>query len=428
MDANAIKSLEPRLATFLEPFGDCFGRCESWASLRHYLRGQLSDLPRKSIEPIALASGVGPRSLQQFLADAKWDEDRLRDKIQQHVAGGHNSPQLVGQIDETTYAKKGTKTPGIKRQYCGSTGKKDNCVVSVHLSCSKPSGYRVLLDAELFMPEDWAADEDRRRESRIPVEMEYRPKWKIALELLDRSRSNGVRLDWLSFDEGYGMIPEYHVELDRRGQRYVGEVPKNFHGWCRPPAPLHKRHHSARARRLKSTAAPASRADKLAAYSPLFKNQPWATFYIKESEKGPVVWEAKAAAFHISHAGLPGRPLWLMVARNVLDREEIKYFVSNAAPDTPIEELLRVGFSRAAIERCFEDTKTELGMNHFEVRNYVSLKRHLIISSLTLLFLAEIQSQDVKKKSGVNRVPDATGCQRCDSGALHASPTSPGII
>ena len=423
MDADAIKSLEPRLAAFLEPFSDCFGRSESWASLGHYLRGQLSDLPRKSIEPIAVASGVGPRSLQQFLADAKWDEDRLRDKIQQHVAAGHNSPQLVGQIDETSYAKKGAKTPGIKRQYCGSTGKKDNCVVSVHLSCSKPSGYRVLLDAELFMPEDWVADAPRRREGRIPTGMAYRPKWKIALELLDRGRSNGVRLHWLSFGEGYGMIPEYHAELDRRGQQYIGEVPKNFHGWCRPPAPLYKQHHSARAGHFKSTAAAASRVAKLAAHSPLFKKQPWATFYIKESQKGPVVWEAKAAAFHISHAGAPGRPLWLMVARNVLDREEIKYFVSNGTPDTPLEELLKMGFSRAAIERCFEDTKTELGMDHFEVRNYMSLKRHLIISSLTLLFLAEIQSQDVKKQSGVDRVPDATGCLRCDSGALYGSPT-----
>lgn len=423
MDAKAIERLQPRLVAFLEPFEDCFARSESWGSLGHYVRGQLSDLPRKSIEPIALASGVAPRCLQQFLADAKWDENRLRDKIQQRVAAGHNDPKTVGQIDETTYAKKGKKTPGIKRQYCGSTGKKDNCVVSVHLSCSAPTGFQSLLDAELFIPEDWAADRQRCREARIPEDMVYRPKWKIALELIDRSRGNGVRLSWVTFDEGYGNIPAFHADLDWRSQLYVGEVPKNFHGWCQPPEPLQKAHHSQLGRKLKSTAAAASRVDKLVCYSPLFQDQPWVGFYVKDSQKGPIVWEAKVGTFYISHNGVPGRPLLLMVARNALDRQEIKYFVSNGPPHTPTEELLRVGFSRFAIERCFEDEKTELGMDHFEVRNYVSLKRHLIISSLTLLFLVQVRAQDVKK-NGTDGVPGAYGGQRHDSSVFHAASTT----
>ena len=398
MDAKAIEALRPRLIAFLEPLEDCFGRCESWASLGHYVRGQLIDLPRKSIEPIALASGMAPRCLQQFLADAKWDENRLRDKIQQRVAARHNSPKTVGQIDETTFAKKGKKTPGIKRQYCGSTGKKDNCVVSVHLSCSAPGGFRSLLDAELFIPEDWAVDRPRCREARIPEDMVYRPKWNIALELIDRSRSNGVRLQWVTFDEGYGHIPAFHADLDRRGQGYVGEVPKNFHGWCRSPAPLYKDHHPQLGVKFKRTAAVASRVDDLVRYSPQFKSQPWVGFYVKDSQKGPVVWEAKVGTFCISHQGVPGRPLLLMVARNAVDHQEIKYFVSNGPPNTPTEELLRVGLARFSVERCFEDQKTELGMDHFEVRNYVSLKRHLIISALTMLFLAEVHAQDVKKK------------------------------
>ena len=426
MDAKEIKALGPRLAAFLEPFSDCFGRCESWASLGHYIRGQLSDLPRKSIEPIALASGVGPRSLQQFLADAKWDEDRLRNKIQQRVAACHADAQMVGEFDETTYAKKGKKTPGIKRQYCGSTGKKDNCVVSVHLSCSNPGGYRVLLDGELFIPEDWASDQPRCREARIPEGMVYRPKWKISLELLDRSRANGVVLPWITFDEGYGNIPEYHAELDKRGQLYVGEVPKNFHGWCREPAPLRKAHHNELGHKLERTAAPASRVDHLVAHSPVFRRQPWVGFYVKDSAKGPVVWEAKVATFYISHQGLPSRPVLLMVARNMRDHREIKYFASNGTARTPMEELMRVGFSRYAIERCFEDQKTELGMDHFEVRNYVSLKRHLIICSLTLLFLAEIQTRDVKK-NGTDRLPGTPGGQRHDPSPSTSPQTCPEI-
>ena len=426
MDTKAIEALGPRLEAYLADFSDCFNRSESWASLGHYVRGQLSDLPRKSVEPMALAAGIAPRSLQQFLADAKWDEDRLEARIQQRVAGYHNHEELIGQADETTFAKKGTKTPGIKRQYCGSTGKKDNCVVSVHLSCSHASGFRSLLASQLFLPENWAMDQDRCREARIPEAMVYRPKWKIVLELLDRSRVNGVRLSWLTFDEGYGMIPQFQAQLDQRGQLYAGEVPKNFHGWCRPPVPLYKNHHGALGRRFTSTSASASRVDDLASHSPLFIKQPWVAYYVKDSQKGPVVWEAKVAPFFISHEGQPGRPVLLMVARNAVNRKEIKYFVSNAPPGTRVEKLLQVGFSRHPVERCFEDGKTELGMDHFEVRNYVSLKRHLTISALALLFLAEVRSQDEKKNNGANGLPSAYSRRRDDSVLLVARAAASG--
>jgi len=422
MDAKAIEGLGKRLKGFLGEFADCFGRREPAENLHTYIQGQLSDLPRKSIEPMALHFGTPPRTLQQFLSLAHWDEDRMRQRMHERVANGHGEADAVGLIDETSYLKKGRQTPGVKRQHCGAVGKKDNCTVSVHLAYAAPRGFRVLLDGELFLPEDWSEDRERCRKAGIPQDMVYRPKWKIALELRDRAVANGVPLPWLTFDEGYGRIPEFHQELDRRGQRYVAEVPSNFYGWCKRPEPLHKDHHPEAGKKMKVKSLAASRADDLAAHSPVFTHQSWKDFYIKDSDKGPIVWQAKFAVFYISCQGMPSRPHTLIVARNALDHHAVKYFVSNAPLNTRQEELLRVAFARYAIERCFEDDKTEVGMDHFEVRNYRSLKRHLILSALSLLFLAEMHQEDRGEKPGVDRLPGAFRGQRDDLVVIHERP------
>lgn len=419
MDVKAIEGLGPRLRAFLGQYRDCFGRHEPADHLCTYVRGQLSDLPRKSVEPIALQFGVAPRTLQQFLSHAKWDEDRMRQRMQEQVSALYSSPRAVGIIDETSYVKKGNQTPAVQRQHCGAVGKKENCLVTVHLAYAAEQGLRVLLDGELFLPEGWSADRARCRKAGIPDAMVYRPKWKIALELLERAVSNGVRFPYLTADEGYGRIPEFHQALDRRGQAYVVEVPCNFYGWCKRPEPLHKDHHPGNGRTLKVKNLPPSRVDDLAAHSPRFIHQPWTNYYIKDSAKGPILWQAKSAIFYYSSEGLPSRPHLLIVARNALDHSEMKYFVSNAPLNTPQEELLAVGFSRYAVERCFEDDKTEVGMDHFEVRNYPSLKRHLIISALSLLFLTQVHREDRGEKCGVDGLPGSDRRQRDDLLAAH---------
>jgi SRSO17 transposase len=413
MDATQIAGLAPALETYLTGFRGCFVRSEPLAHLQTYVNGQLSDLPRKSIEPMALAAGTPPRTLQQFLADTRFDHDLMGTRVRKSIAIDHAHPHAVGLIDETSFAKKGDRTPGVKRQYCGARGKVDNCTVSVHLCYATPGGFQAQLDAELFLPEDWALDRERCRQCGVPDHVGYRPKWKIALDLHQRAVADGVSLAWMTFDEGYGLIPAFLHALDDRGQRYVGEVPKNFVGWRRPPTarPAGSRRPGVRkgppARRPELTGdAAVSRVDDLCRHSTAFTTQPWTRFHIKDTAKGPTVWEAKAATFHLQRDGLPTRAHWLIIARNVLDPLEIKYFVSNAPAGTPLEMLLHVAFSRAAVERCFEDQKTELGMDHFEVRNFNSLTRHLVITSVTLLFLAGVRQKLRGEKSGTDGGPD----------------------
>jgi len=353
MDAIQIAGLAPQLERYLVDFDDCFGRSEPAAHLRTYMKGQLSDLPRKSVEPIALAAGTPPRTLQQFLADSDWDQSLMRQKVQQTIARDHAHPHAVGLVDETSFAKKGDKTPGVKRQYCGATGKLDNCCVSVHLCYATPGGFHAQLDSELFLPKDWAEDRERCKECGIPDDVVYRPKWQIALSLHERAMANGVSFPWMTFDEGFGLIPAFLHTLDDRGQRYVGEVPSNFVGWCKRPEvrPAGSRRRGVRKGPRSRTAqvagdAAVSRVDHLCGFSPAFMRQRWVRFHIKDTTKGPTVWEAKAAIFYLKRNGLPTRAHWLIVARNVLDRSEVKYFVSNAPGGTPLEMLLQVAFSR----------------------------------------------------------------------------------
>jgi len=235
----------------------------------------------------------------------------------------------------------------------------------------------------------------------------YRPKWRIALELHQGAQANGIRLAWFTADEFYGRPVEFHLELSRRGQQYVLEVPRNFWGWCRQPELLHKAHHGAVGRRLKRQNPLISTVESLVAHSPIFRQQTWIPYLIKEGEKGTVVFEAKVAPLYLKdHDGLPTRAHLLIVARNVLNPGEAKYFVSNAPVDTPLTTLLAVAFARWHVERCFEDLRTELGMDHFEVRNYTSLIRHLTLTAVSFLFLAKTLGA-LKKNAGINPLPSS---------------------
>jgi len=219
--------------------------------------------------------------------------------------------------------------------------------------------------------------------------------------------ANGVRFTWLTFDEGYGRNTVFLRELDAIGQDYVAEVPRNFHVWTQCPQVLHRRHARDRNKgdasggrprkypRLKAKHNPAIAVHNVVRYSPAMRRQPWTRYRVKDGAKGPMVWQVKHLPVCLKDEnGLPaadGKPYHLLVARNVLNHDEVKYFISNACESTTVETLLRVALSRWKIERMFEDSKMELGMDHFEVRKYLSISRHLMLSCVSHLFLAEFQ-------------------------------------
>jgi len=411
MDAAQVRQLKPLLTRYLKRFDDCFARKDTRAHLPTYVSGQLSDLPAKSCEPIALAAGVPPRTLQEFLAQHRWDEDAVRRRLHQIVVRDHAGPNSVGVVDETSDVKKGDKTPGVQRQWCGAVGKQENCLVTVHLGYST-GDFHCLVDGELFLPESWSDDRPRCRAAGIPDDVVYRPKWRIALELYDRAIAHGLTFDWLTFDEGYGSKPRYLQALQERGQLFAAEVPCTFSCWMRAPSvtarPYRKggRGRPRQAPRLKSGSPSPSAVRDLLQHSPALRDQTWVRYHVKDGEKGPLVWEAKHARVTLKDDdGLPGMRLHLIVARNALNHGEVKFFVSNAPARTRVETLLLVAFSRWRVERCFQDQKQEIGLDQWEGRHYRGLKRHLILSCVSYLFLAQVRAALREKKTGAHRVP-----------------------
>lgn len=423
MDALRIGRLRRDLLRELRVFDDCFGRPEGRKHLQCYVGGQISNLKRKSVEAIADAADMPPRTLQDFLATHTWDHERAVDRLQQLVSERHHDDQAIGLIDETSFPKRGDKTVGVQRQYCGARGKIDNCMVSVALSyaglcgnspgggVSGGDGFRCTLDHRVFLPQSWDEDAQRRREAGVPADLRHQPKWQIALAMLERAQANGVRFAWLTFDEGYGNNVQMLETLDRMGQSYVAEVSSSMYGWLMEPVVLQKNHAAAkraqggrprRTPRLSAKSPGACRIDNLCAHSPAMHGQPWTDYHIKDGHKGPIVWRARAARFRLNVAhepdgrrrdprfALPSSPRWLIQARNPLT-DETKYFVSNAPAGVPVERLLHVAFSRWHIERGFQDEKGQLGLDQFECRRYVAVQRHLILTAISHLLLARLR-------------------------------------
>ena len=406
MDLAQLASLRAELDRFARHFDACFLTCCSRRHLRTYVAGQLSDLPRKSVEPIALQAEVAPRTLQEFLAIHRWDDAAMRDRLQARVARRHAHPEAIGLIDETSLPKKGDKTPGVQRQHCGATGKTDNCVVTVHLGYVA-GDFHALLDGDLYLPRGWHEDRGRCRAAGIPDEVVYRPKWRIALEQIEGAVRRGVSLKWLCADEFYGRSHEFRLGVAERGLTYVVEVPCNLQGWS---AARKKERKPRRLDRYAKSGAPA-----------------WQLWRVKDTDKGPTVWKVRSLRYHPAEEGIPGDEQWLIVARNVLTHET-KYFLSDAPADTPLGTLLHVAFSRWHIERIFREAKNEAGLDHYEGRCYVGLHRHLVLTSLSVLFLAEQKQRlagEDEKRGAASRSSRSSARSRPSS--IPASPLASAV-
>jgi SRSO17 transposase len=398
MDVDSIKELGPRLTEFLERFSDC-GSEKVRHHFQTYVAGQISLIDRKNVEQIALHSGEVPRTLQDFLASYDWDHELMRNRLQQVVAQDQGKSNSIGIIDETSFAKKGDKTPGVQRQWCGAVGKTDNCFVTVHLSYAHDD-FRCLIDEDLFLPESWSNDRPRCRQAKIPEDVMYRPKSEIALEQHQRASDNGIVFEWLTFDEWYGSKPAFLDVLDKRKQKYVGEIPRNFRVWMKEPKVTHRNYRKANRGRSRKTprvvaAAPKTKTvEQCFEQSAEFHDQPWEQWHVKDTQKGPKVVEVKhTIVFRKMENGMPSIPNHLVVVGDVSNPETLKYFLSNALPKTKVGPILKCAFSRWNVERCFQDDKSYIGLDEFEGRSYPGLLRHLILSAVSLLFLARMRQE-----------------------------------
>jgi len=363
MTDEQIAALGPAFSADLRRYRGCFGQDRTAAHFGTYCRGLLSDLPRKSVEPIALAAGTAVRTLQEFLVTSTWDHAAAREVLHRRVVEALAEVPLdpvgvVGVMDETSAVKKGDQTPGVQRQYLGCVGKIDNGVVTVHVGVAK-GHFQTLLDAELYLPQSWAADRERCRQAGIPDDVRYRAKWRIALDQLLRLDANGVRFDWLTFDAGYGSKGPFLWVLGLVNQKFVAEVPCNF--------------------AVRTAAGERSRrADER---QPAARTGRWRRFRIGRKTQADAVWRARRTRVWAARG-------WHTLVTAVSEATgEVKSFVTNAVGES-LATVLAVAFRRATVEHAFRVGKTELGLTHFEGRQYVGLERHLLLTLIAMGFVA----------------------------------------
>jgi SRSO17 transposase len=393
MTEQEITDLGPAFAAYLRRFRGHFGQDRTAAHFDNYCRGLLSDLPRKSVEPIALAAGTAARTLQEFLVTAHWDHASARDTLQQHLGVvladlPADAVGTVGVIDETSCRKWGDQTPGVQRQYLGCVGKIDNGLVTVHLGVTKGK-FQALLDADLYLPQSWAADRPRCRAAGIPDDVRYRPKWRLAVDQWWRLSGHGVSFDWLVFDEGYGAKVPFLRFLNLVGQRFVAEVPVNFTVRAQADGP-------ARRADARVTAAAARSGKRHRVAHRTVRASYWRT-------ATAMVWVA-------------GREHTLIVAVNEATAE-VKYFLTNATT-VSLPRVLAVAFRRWTVEHAFRLGKQEAGLLDYEGRHYTGLRRHLFLALIVLGFVATQTERLRGEKPGGHSGAGVPGVEPAVRGAV----------
>jgi SRSO17 transposase len=334
--------------------GRHFARSEPRRRAGQYLRGLLSTVERKNGWPPAEHAGdERPYGVPHLLSRADWDPDPVRDDLAAYVAEHLGHPDGVLIVDETGFLKKGTRSAGVRRQYSGTAGRIENCQIGVFLAYAPPRG-RAFLDRELYLPEEWAEDTDRRRAAGVPETVRFAPKTAQARRMVERALDAGVPAAWVAADAVYGSDSKSRSAVERRGLGYVVGV---------------------RSDRSVCVGFRQVRAAKLPAEAPAGA---WHRLRCGGGSKGPRLFDWAICPVNSPEPQEYAR--WLLVRRDVDDPREVADFLCGGPPGTTIEKQVAVAGVRWAIEECFSLAKGDCGLDHYEVRSWTGWHRHVTLA------------------------------------------------
>jgi SRSO17 transposase len=426
LTAEEVATLAEELATYHQHFAPFFYRREQreWAAV--YLRGLLTaDVPRKNVEAMALRLlGVGPhaerqvRALQQFIGEGRWDDQVILAEHQRLVNETLGEEDGVLIIDGSDFPKHGGHSAGVAPQWCGHTGKKDNCQAGVFLGYASRKG-ATFLDRRLYLPESWFAEEHKTlwQDCQIPDETSFHTKHELAAQMVEEIvASERLPASWIVCDEGYGDSPAFLQRLDATGLWYLAEVPRDTKVW---PL-LETDGQTKRARpsswvppQTRSRKGPAPRRARLHPSSPakvavedLAKQWPssaWQRFRLLEGHKGPLVADFLVLRAVLPLDRLPSQEIWVVIRRKVsgeASEPEWKFYLSNAPLETPLATFVRVSGMRWPIETCFAECKGELGMDQYELRFWRGWHHHMTLVILAHHFLVRWQQRLNQREGG----------------------------
>ena len=337
--------------------------------------------------------------MQRLLYNYRWDADLVRDDMKSYVVEHLSAADAVLVVDETGFLKKGEKSVGVQRQYSGTAGRIENCQIGVFLAYASARG-RTLLDRELYLPQVWAEDWERRREAGVPESVGFRTKPQLAQLMLKRALESGVPFGWVAGDEVYGNDRKLRRWLEREGIPHVLAIRSNEKLWVWTDQGLCQ----VRADRL------TSQVDELG----------WTRCSAGDGAKGPRVYDW--AVVEIRPLGEPGKGYWLLARRSIAQPGELAYGVCFGPAGTALEELVRVAGTRWAIEECFEEAKGQVGLDQYEVRRWDGPAHHLGDAGAGVSVSNQASSDGTRRKGGCYG-PDGADSHNGPGGAPAAHPT-----
>ena len=373
-----VRSCRDHITRFLKRYLPLFYRQEQRGHAAAFVRGLLSGLQRKSVEPIAAQAGIPRKNLEFFVGCGIWDDEKVMAELRRHVREAIGDDRAVIVIDASTFPKSGTASCGVARQWCGRLGKSENCQAGVFLAYAAPGGYAPL-DRRLYLPEDWARDPARRAKCHVPGGVVFQEKWRIVVDLLRRCR-RVLPHGWITGDDEFGRPAHFRAWLRRHGERYILDVPSDTvvrDLECRRP----RRKRAGRGARPQ---VPFCRVDVWAARQPEGR---WRRLTIRAGERGPLRVDAMTVRVRTKLERRLGPEERLVVMRTVAEEPEVHYALSDAVVGVELEELVRARFERHRIEEVFEAGKQEAGLAQYEVRSWVGWHHHMTLSLLALWFL-----------------------------------------
>jgi len=364
VDVAEVEEWAAGLAELHARISPRFARSEPRERVLGYVRGLLAPLERKNSWTLAEEAGESiPDGMQRLLMSADWDADDVRDDVRDYVVEHLGDPSGVLVVDETGFLKKGTKSAGVARMYSGTAGRVENCQIGVFLGYATPAG-RTFLDRELYLPQAWAEDRQRRAEARVGEAVEFATKPELAMTMIARALDAAVPAGWVTGDEVYGQHSKLRMMLEGRGMPYVLAVPVNQ-----------------RVIAVVQGKVAELRADALAARLPV---QAWKKISAGAGAKGPREYHwARAAIRPLEDTG----GYWLLVRRSLTDPDDLAYYLCHGPERTPLRELVRVAGARWAIEETFQTAKGQVGLDQYQVRRYDSWYRHITLAMLAHAFL-----------------------------------------
>lgn len=396
-----LRGALPLFEEFVHRFAPLLGDDARADRAQAYLRGLLLDNDdNKTAEAIALKVYGDPsqvRSTQVFVSQSPWPDTPLRGELVQWVDAELGSDDGILIFDESSYPKCGNKSVGVARQYCGATGKIDNCQVAVYVAYAGQGGH-TLLDTRLYLHETWTNDPARCRAAGVPEEVIFRTKPQLAFELL-RSWRGRIRHGWVTFDEVYGRDPAFISGLEELGERYLGEVPKDTRVWLQRPAVQEPGPSRRGAPRRKPRVAPGEPPPQTAVEAAQsLPPSAWRRLAFREGTKGVQYAEFARVRVVVERDDLPGPELWLLIERGCDQQSYVKYYLSNAAPGCPLRTMVPIAHTRWPIEDCFLRGKDELGLGDYEVQGWRGWHHHQTLVMLAMWFLVLQQRRLGKKK------------------------------